>query len=216
MKKAFRAANRECGDYSLGVRGKVVECKTEHATGEASGTDEVTDVNVTFKGCVAATGYPATSPGHTPGEIVTFQLKGRLGYINKANHEVGVLLQPATAGGLFAEFEIGEEPGEILEKVGVGNSTEVRHEELGTTGNDGVISPITPVNHMSHTFTQNYRIEEAEIPCPRQLRRTSVQRLQKYAQPLRRRAAQGPRIRRKPAAISSRFRGPPRPRKSRT
>ena len=76
------------------------------------------------------------------------------------------MLQPATAGGLFAEFEVGEEPGEILEKVGVGNSTEgAFYEELGTSGNDGVISPITPVNHMSHTFTQNYRIEEAEIPC---------------------------------------------------
>ena len=27
------------------------------------------------------------------------------GYINKAAHEVGVLLEPAVAGGLFAEFE---------------------------------------------------------------------------------------------------------------
>ena len=29
-----------------------------------------------------------------------------------------------------------------------------------------MISPITPVNQMTHTFTQNYRLEHTHFPCP--------------------------------------------------
>ena len=92
-------------------------------------------------------------------------LKGHLGEIKKATHEVGVALEPA-AGRLFAEFEVLE--GAAFERVGQGSATEGSfYEENGETGgHDAVISPITPINQMTHTFTQNYRVEVLEhYPC---------------------------------------------------
>ena len=114
---------------------------------------------------------PATTHGLPAGEIQTETLKGRLGYINKATHEVGVLLEPATAGGQFAAFEVIE--GQKVDHVGEGNAAQGAFYEKadGTpTGDDGIISPITPVNQMTHTFTQNYRVETIApyepVSCP--------------------------------------------------
>ena len=147
-----------------------IECETENAHGEATGIDEVAGITVRFKGCNFG-GTPATTPGLPAGEIQTNTLKGRLGYINKTNHEVGVLLEPAAAGGLFAKFEILE--GILTASVGVGNPTEGSFYESQQpnvtpgvpSGHDGVISTITPISQMSHTFTQDYRTERITIPC---------------------------------------------------
>ena len=148
--------------------GSNVECTNEKATGESKGLDEVADVTVRFTGCTAF-GTPATTAGLAPGEIQTKTLKGRLGYINKATHDVGVLLEPAVANGAFAGFEVAE--GVLEVAVGVGNAAEgTFYEGAGTpgnpSGNDGIISPITPVSQMTHTFTQSYRTEETSFPCP--------------------------------------------------
>ncbi len=136
-----------------------IECKTENATGEATGTNGVANVNVRFKGCTALGAIDVSTVGLAEGEIETSTLKGRLGYINKSTKEVGVLLEPSTPGGRFASFrtDLGEElPIEF--SVGVGNATEgAFYTPEATGGYDGVISPITPVNHMTHTFTQDYR-----------------------------------------------------------
>jgi hypothetical protein len=143
-----------------------VECTSEHANGNAVGSDEVANIRVLFTGCTAF-GVPATSQGLQAGEIETRTLKGKLGYINKSNHEVGVLLEPTTAGGQFAEFEALN--GLVAIGVGVGNSTEGAFwEETAAgvpNGHDGVISPITPVDQMTHTFTQVYKSETGEAPC---------------------------------------------------
>ncbi len=152
-----------------------VECENEHATGEATGMSEVANVSVRFKGCQTA-GIPVTTPGLglQVGEIQVNPLKGRLGYINKSAHEVGVLLEPATAGGYFTEFEV--EGLATIWRVGVGNPATAGsfYEENNApvvpagndgTGNDGIVSPISPVNTMTRTFTQNYRAEEVPYPC---------------------------------------------------
>jgi hypothetical protein len=164
-----RVPHEDCESFYGGIPVQV-ECASEHASGESAGSDEVANVSVRFTGC-STFGLPATSPGLPAGEIQTNQLKGRLGYINKSAHEVGVLLEPAAAGGQFAEFEVLE--GELMEHVGVGSATEgAFYEEAhgAPTGNDGIISPIVPVNQMTHTFTQNYRIEVKEpylpLSCP--------------------------------------------------
>ncbi len=138
-----------------------VECETEHASGEAAGANEVAGISVRFKGCQSF-GLPATGFGLPAGEIQVNPLKGKLGYINKSKHEVGVLLEPATPG-LFTAFEIFEGGGEI--EVGVGDSTEGSFYENFSTpgvpsGGDGVISPITPINQMTPTFTQTYHVVE--------------------------------------------------------
>ncbi len=148
----------------------IVECQKENATGEAAGTKEIVNVSVRFKSCIAI-GTPATSAGLPAGEIQVNLLKGRLGYINKPNHEVGVLLEPAAGGGAqFAEFFVAR--GEIAVHVGVGSVTEGSFYESASdttpgtpNGNDGVISPVTPVNVMTHTFTQNYRDEITPTEC---------------------------------------------------
>ena len=141
-----------------------VECAGETASGEATGTNGVTGIHVTFKGCSLFGAAPCHSKGAAAGEIVVNALKGSLGYINKAKHEVGVLLEPATAGGTFAYFqclyegEEGEEAGSHI-TVGVGNSLEgAFYKPEATGGNDGIISPITPVNTMTTALTQEYRV----------------------------------------------------------
>lgn len=154
--------------YSLAAAEIKVECASEHASGEATGTDEIANVSVRFVGC-QTNGAPDTGPGLPAGEIQVNPLKGHLGYINKANHEVGVLLEPVASEGLFAEFEaLG---GVAMERVGAGSATTGSFYEEDSAfpgepnGRDGVISPITPVNQMTRTFTQNYRVEDKFYEC---------------------------------------------------
>jgi hypothetical protein len=155
--------NKECEHYENNIAEIGVECEKESATGEAAGADEVANVSVHFKGCTLF-GVPANSPGHPAGEIQVNPLKGRLGYIEKATHDVGVLLEPATVGGTFAEFELEGVP--LRTVVGVGNATQgAFYEPEATGGFDGVISPITPVNTMTHTFTQEYKANYSTYEC---------------------------------------------------
>jgi hypothetical protein len=134
-----------------------VECKTEHASGEASGKNDVKNVNVTFTGCIALGSFPCSNTA-TSEEIKTTTLKGALGYLNKSKHEVGVSLEPETKGGLFAKFSctIG-----LSFEVGVPQGKKQGKAYYGAKGGgDSVISPITPVNEMSSSFTQVYSINE--------------------------------------------------------
>jgi len=146
-----------------------IECTAENSSGEASGTNEVKGVHVTFTGCKALGSVPCENVG--PEEIKTNELKGKLGYISKPNKEVGVLLEPVKKHGAFAQFEC---PGiGISTVVGVGNSKEgaahtssgcdqacpgTKPEEEKNGGYDGVISPIKPVNEMTSTYTQEYKV----------------------------------------------------------
>jgi hypothetical protein len=151
--------------------GPAVECTGENSSGEASGKNQVTGIHVTFTGCLLLGFTPCENAG--PEEIKTNELKGKLGYISKANKEVGVLLEPAAGKhSAFAEFAC---PGFGLSTVvGVGNKKEgavhttsgcdqacpgTLPEEEKHGGYDGVISPITPVNEMTSTFTQEYKVE---------------------------------------------------------
>jgi hypothetical protein len=158
--------NPECEEFENNIEEIGVECTSEHATGEATGTDEVANVSVRFKGCQLF-GIPAETHGLASGEIQVSTLKGKLGYINKSatpEPEVGVLLEPA-AGGLFAEFELEEVP--LTTRVGVGNATAgAFYEPEATGGYDGVISPITPINQMTHTFTQSYKAQVTKGVIP--------------------------------------------------
>jgi hypothetical protein len=142
-----------------------VECEAETNTGEAEGKNKIANVHATFSGCKAFGFLVCTSKGKAEGEVETNTLVGKLGYINKASKEVGVLLQPAVKKGLFADFICG--PGTET-KVGVGNKkegtrytgpngeTEGGEEKHG--GYDGIISPITPVNEMTPTFEQQFAV----------------------------------------------------------
>jgi hypothetical protein len=58
-------------------------------TGEITGSKEVSNLVLTYHGIKSV--WPCTN---TSGSIVTNKLSGRLGYINKAKTEVGLLLEP--------------------------------------------------------------------------------------------------------------------------
>jgi hypothetical protein len=138
-----------------------IECESESNSGEAEGKDKIANVHVTFRGCVLLGSLPCASEGAAEGEIETKPLVGELGYINKANHEVGVRLTPAAKHGRFAKFVCGGKGGfnEILVEVGAGNSKEgAAYLPENKGGNDAIISPITPVDTMTSEFTQVYTV----------------------------------------------------------
>jgi len=162
-KRVTRKKCEEGGGKPEDLETASVDCEAETNTGEVVGKDEVGNIHVVFTGCKALGVIPCTSAGAASGEIRVNKLKGKLGYINKAAHEVGVLLEPAAKHGAFAEFEC-----VVLGfVVGVGNKTEgtFYREPNGEEkhgGYDGIISPITPVNKMSSTFEQVYTTNHSE------------------------------------------------------
>ena len=164
-----RAPRADCNaseyNYHLLVKNINVECTSEHASGEAVGTHEVANVSVRFNGCLIFGGDPCKSLGASPEEIRVNPLKGQLGYIEKSGPKVGVLLEPVASKGTFVELECENVEERVV--VGVGNATEgAFYLPEATGGNDGVISPITPVNTMTPKFTQEYTANAARENVP--------------------------------------------------
>ena len=138
-----------------------VECESEHNTGEAAGKDELKNVSVKFNGCKLFGSAPCSNSVNEE-EIVVNPLKGNLGYISKGKKEVGVLLTPSAKKGEFAKFNCVD----LVTIVGVGTGEKgLTPYYPGKGGNDGIISPITPIDEMSSAFTQvyTYEGEEAEV-----------------------------------------------------
>jgi hypothetical protein len=158
-----RITRKECAEKGGALHNGFeisIECSSENNTGEVSGSNAIKNVEVVFRGCVVLGSAPCQNTS-TPGEIVVNSLKGELGYINKAKHEVGVLLEPVKKHGTFAEFNCGAE--ELFTVVGVGNKKEGTSWEDSPGvekhgGYDGIIAPITPVNQMSSEFEQKYTV----------------------------------------------------------
>ncbi len=76
-------------------------CSGLTMTGEISGANTLADVVITFKGCKQDLpplgGYkPCENTGFGKEEMVTPQLSGKIGYVNKSTKEVGLLLEPST------------------------------------------------------------------------------------------------------------------------
>jgi hypothetical protein len=133
-------------------------CRVEEAKGLLSGSKEVSEVEVIFKGCEASFGNIPCGNGIQPplgeepeGQIRTRSLKGKLGYISGKGEEtpsVGLTLEPTQKKGLFAEFICGNT---LVVRVG---------EAPKGVGGDSIISPITPVDVMSIAQTQTYTQEK--------------------------------------------------------
>jgi hypothetical protein len=137
-----------------------VECENENAVGEAAGTHEVKGVKVDFHSCKLL-GSLSCSNTETEGQVDTNELKGKLGFTDKAKDEAGVELTPVKKHGQFAKFECA---GVVIITVGEGGHEKVKgHTEepfYAKGGGDTVISPVTPVNTMSSSFTQVYKVNE--------------------------------------------------------
>ena len=121
-----------------------VECESESNSGEQVGKNGVDNVSVKFLGCKVFGSIPRSN-GPNEGEVQVNPLKGELGYINQSTKEVGILLTPKIKKAPFATFSCG---GLLTTVVGEGNSKEGGdHQPEKKGGNDGIISPIEPVNH---------------------------------------------------------------------
>jgi len=80
-----------------------VTCQTETSVGEYSGSKEVKNVVVTFKGCETV-GDKCSTEGAAEGELVTKTLEGVVGFENKAQKKTAFDLYPAGKTGLFIKF----------------------------------------------------------------------------------------------------------------
>jgi hypothetical protein len=158
-----------------------IECVAESSSGDAVSKNQVANVHVVFTGCKFSS-LPCENTA-TAGEIVVNPLKGKLGWINKSEKKVGVLLEPeAGKHALFVSFECA---GVVFTDVGAGNKKEGAFYVQGTNypegcagtcelatpteekhgGYDGIISPITPVNEMTSEFEQVYTENgDKEVP----------------------------------------------------
>ncbi len=157
-----------------------VECTTESNFGEFTGNKTVGHIAVRFKGCKLLGAVPCQNTP-TEGEVVVNPLKGELGFINKSKEEVGILLTPEKKKGEFAAFscDIGETP--LTTVVGVGNSKEgAAYSPESKGGNDGIISPIGPVNTMTNTLTQVYTVNENEENVPSKFEGKPIDLLESY------------------------------------
>lgn len=157
-----------------------VECEKEVNFGEFSGTKEVRNISVRFKGCKLLGAVPCQN-APTEGEVIVNTLKGSLGYIKKSTKEVGVLLEPQQKKGRFATFScnIGETP--LTTVVGVGNATEgAAYSPEKTGGYDGIISPITPVNTMTSSLTQVFTVNANLENVPNKFEGKHIELLESY------------------------------------
>jgi hypothetical protein len=176
-----RVPSKKCvegGGEVAQISAKVnVECESEVNHGEATGSKEVRNVIVKFLGCKALGTIPCAN-GSVEGEITTNVLKGSLGYISKPKKEVGVLLEPTVKKGEFAKFSCA---GQLALVVGVGNEKEgAAYSPEKTGGYDGIISPITPVNASTKTFTQVYTINEQIENIPSHFEGKHIELLEDY------------------------------------
>ena len=88
----------ERGDETTEFGPISVECTSERSHGETSGKSDVKGITVEFDGCVALGSIPCSNTTNE-GEIITNELKGELGYINKGAKEVGIRLTPNAKNG---------------------------------------------------------------------------------------------------------------------
>jgi hypothetical protein len=186
--------------------GLSVECEEETNEGEAVSKNKLENIEVTFTGCLIAGEIPCNSAGAEELEIKTNTLKGKLGYIEpegKVKHEAGILLEPQTKKGTFAEFECLF--GLVLTTVGQGNKKEGAFYVKGTNypegcggicpgatpeeekkgGYDGIISTIVPVNKMTPTFEQKFVTNKSELEpqnIPSKLENKHIDLLEDYVE----------------------------------
>jgi hypothetical protein len=111
----------------------VVQCTGSHGEGEITGPRSTLS-NYVFTGCETQggsfSGHKCKSLGANEGEITTGTIEADLVYIDQANHEVGILLNPS--GGAYMNFECGSESVEA---------------------SGPFLSPVGPINQGATTFT---------------------------------------------------------------
>jgi hypothetical protein len=132
-----------------------VECTEDSTFGLLRGS--TANIGVYYTGCTDGPLTCANARGTTDGgfpEIVTDGLSGKLGYLDQAKREVGMLMRPVVKRGAVAIFNCG---GVLNVTVGAGNAKKegCAYEAVKGCGNDGFVTKMEPVNRMSEFFTQS-------------------------------------------------------------
>jgi hypothetical protein len=168
-----------------------IECENEGNDGEAVGKNTVKNVDVVFTGCKLFGSIPCSNTA-TEGSVQVNPLQGTLGWINKAEKKVGLLLEPIKKHGEFARFNCG---GFLETVVGVGNSKAgaeyttsgckgakcvATPSEEKNGGYDGIISPIGPINTMTTEFTQVFTVNAVGENQPTKLEGNHIDLLEDY------------------------------------
>jgi len=106
--KAFKGKSKGANLEAEGIGG--VSCTSSGDVGDFTGPKTAADIVVTFKGC-EFNGRKCASAGEALGTIVTFPLKGEVGYLEgkgTGSPKVGVLITPES-GTLLAKWACKEE-----------------------------------------------------------------------------------------------------------
>jgi hypothetical protein len=103
------------------------------SAGTVASEKTITKSKITFTGCKSS-GFACTTEKAKEGELITNAVVGKLGYINAAKKEVGLLIAPEAEGGNFITFNC---VGSLIKTVVTGS----------------VICPIGKVNTLTTTFT---------------------------------------------------------------
>jgi hypothetical protein len=99
------------------------------STGKIASEKTITGMKIAFTGCKSS-GFACTTEKAKEGELITNAVVGKLGYINSAKKEVGLLIAPEKEGGNFFTFNC---VGSLIKVVFTGS----------------VICPITPINTLT-------------------------------------------------------------------
>ncbi len=185
-----RVSKKQCEEEGATIseefgRTVTIECESERNTGEIVGSNKIANISVVFRGCKIFGAAPCSNSSEE-GEIIVNVLKGELGYINKAEKKVGVLLEPTKKHGEFAKFIC---LGAVATVVGQGNTKEgAWYSPENNGGYDGIISPITPVNTMTGQYEQVFTVNpENSENIPSKFEGKHIELLEDYAF-----AAEGP------------------------
>lgn len=129
------------------IGGRSVKCKESKGEGELSSAEEVKNTVIKFTGCKGKIGTlegPCKSTGAAAEEIVTGKLKGSPVYIKESSKEVGLVLSPQEAEGLYAEFKC---ESLLTETVKVKGSS---------------VAPLTPINTSTKSYSATAKEEKGK------------------------------------------------------
>jgi len=128
---------------------RIVVCEVSENAGTLH-LPKLLSLHARFIHCVSPTLHASCHTAGEAGVILTRQLKGTVGYINKVTKDVGLSLTPPVAGGPLMVFTCGK----VTVKIGEGTLA-----EGGKGGGDSVIANLGPTNFPRTQFGAEFHCE---------------------------------------------------------
>jgi hypothetical protein len=101
--KVFKGTGTTLDPFAPVAKGGEMKCEKTKLVGALSTATRMTGLQVTQTGCIGGVGEKScTSGNHKRGTIVSSLLEGTLGYVNAAEHSVGLDLKAEGGGNLWS------------------------------------------------------------------------------------------------------------------